>query len=299
MESPVTADAGTGWGLQGTLSSPTSSAEAVLGRGPSSLPPPLSSREHLEDKDHRPGWELSGLGQDACIPPPPLALKAPQAVGLETHLCIYPFLLPMVAGAKAQHGWPESLWAIAEQCNPYGGSGLASNSPVLSSAYAGCQILAPSLGSRASWRPTRRRAWWCPTWLLLVWVSGWPSRPAAPFASSTRRHCSTFRTSTWPHPSTTCSRVGQAGLCPDMLPLLSLYSLASAESLGPGCSWHRCLQCLPTLPVFPAGQQHLCVTCLLVCHGLLMVGTSLGFVVALPVPRLQGIPKVTGEQMRK
>ncbi|KAB0350825.1 hypothetical protein FD754_015682 [Muntiacus muntjak] len=38
----------------------------------------------------------------------------------------------------------------------------------------------------------------------------------------------------------------------------------------------------------------LSVTSLLVCHGLLMVGTSLGVVVALPVPRLQGIPKVTG-----
>lgn len=37
------------------------------------------------------------------------------------------------------------------------------------------------------------------------------------------------------------------------------------------------------------------MTSLLVCHGLLMVGTSLGIVVALPVPRLQGIPKVTGE----
>lgn len=37
------------------------------------------------------------------------------------------------------------------------------------------------------------------------------------------------------------------------------------------------------------------MTSLLVCHGLLMVGTSLGVVVALPVPRLQGIPKVTGK----
>lgn len=45
----------------------------------------------------------------------------------------------------------------------------------------------------------------------------------------------------------------------------------------------------------PAGPQRLSVSSLLVCHGLLMVGTSLGFVVALPVPRLQGIPKVTGE----
>nr|KAF6427153.1 Rho guanine nucleotide exchange factor 10 [Rousettus aegyptiacus] len=41
------------------------------------------------------------------------------------------------------------------------------------------------------------------------------------------------------------------------------------------------------------GHQRLSVTSLLVCHGLLMVGTSLGVIVALPVPRLQGIPKVT------
>ncbi|XP_054421828.1 rho guanine nucleotide exchange factor 10 [Pteronotus mesoamericanus] len=45
------------------------------------------------------------------------------------------------------------------------------------------------------------------------------------------------------------------------------------------------------------GQQRLSVTCLLVGHGLLLVGTSLGLVVALPVPRLQGIPKVTGRGM--
>ncbi|XP_059541818.1 rho guanine nucleotide exchange factor 10 isoform X8 [Myotis daubentonii] len=45
------------------------------------------------------------------------------------------------------------------------------------------------------------------------------------------------------------------------------------------------------------GPQRLSVTSLLVCHGLLMVGTSLGLVVALPVPRLQGIPKVTGRGM--
>ena len=34
---------------------------------------------------------------------------------------------------------------------------------------------------------------------------------------------------------------------------------------------------------------------LLVCYGLLLVGTNLGMTVALSVPRLQGIPKVTGE----
>ncbi|XP_064001931.1 rho guanine nucleotide exchange factor 10 isoform X3 [Pogoniulus pusillus] len=43
-----------------------------------------------------------------------------------------------------------------------------------------------------------------------------------------------------------------------------------------------------------SGQQRVSVTSLLVCHGLLLVGTNLGIIVALPVPRLQGIPKVTG-----
>ncbi|KAG8444945.1 hypothetical protein GDO86_009923 [Hymenochirus boettgeri] len=45
------------------------------------------------------------------------------------------------------------------------------------------------------------------------------------------------------------------------------------------------------------GQHRVSVTSLLVCHGLLMVGTNLGVIVALPVPRLQGIPKVTGRGM--
>uniref|UniRef100_A0A803TDL0 Rho guanine nucleotide exchange factor 10 n=1 Tax=Anolis carolinensis TaxID=28377 RepID=A0A803TDL0_ANOCA len=45
-----------------------------------------------------------------------------------------------------------------------------------------------------------------------------------------------------------------------------------------------------------AGQR-VSVTSLLVCHGLLLVGTNLGIIVALPVPRLQGIPKVTGRGM--
>ncbi|XP_069741305.1 rho guanine nucleotide exchange factor 10 isoform X2 [Narcine bancroftii] len=45
------------------------------------------------------------------------------------------------------------------------------------------------------------------------------------------------------------------------------------------------------------GQQRITVTSLLTCHGLLLVGTNLGVIVALPVPRLQGIPKVTGRGM--
>lgn len=44
-----------------------------------------------------------------------------------------------------------------------------------------------------------------------------------------------------------------------------------------------------------SGNQRVSVSSLLVCHGLLLVGTNLGVTVALSVPRLQGIPKVIGE----
>uniref|UniRef100_A0A8C4MBQ3 Rho guanine nucleotide exchange factor 10-like protein n=1 Tax=Equus asinus TaxID=9793 RepID=A0A8C4MBQ3_EQUAS len=43
------------------------------------------------------------------------------------------------------------------------------------------------------------------------------------------------------------------------------------------------------------GQKQLCVTSLLICQGLLWVGTDQGVIVLLPVPRLEGIPKITGE----
>lgn len=45
---------------------------------------------------------------------------------------------------------------------------------------------------------------------------------------------------------------------------------------------------------YSIGNQRVSVSSLLVCHGLLLVGTNLGVTVALSVPRLQGIPKVTG-----
>uniref|UniRef100_A0A3P9K0E8 Rho guanine nucleotide exchange factor 10 n=1 Tax=Oryzias latipes TaxID=8090 RepID=A0A3P9K0E8_ORYLA len=45
------------------------------------------------------------------------------------------------------------------------------------------------------------------------------------------------------------------------------------------------------------GNQRVLVSSLLVCHGLLLVGTNLGVTVGLSVPRLQGIPKVTGRGM--
>ncbi|XP_023663548.2 rho guanine nucleotide exchange factor 10 isoform X1 [Paramormyrops kingsleyae] len=46
-----------------------------------------------------------------------------------------------------------------------------------------------------------------------------------------------------------------------------------------------------------SGHQRVTVSCLLTCPGLLLVGTNLGVTVALSVPRLQGIPKVTGRGM--
>uniref|UniRef100_A0AAX7UV41 Rho guanine nucleotide exchange factor 10 n=1 Tax=Astatotilapia calliptera TaxID=8154 RepID=A0AAX7UV41_ASTCA len=52
----------------------------------------------------------------------------------------------------------------------------------------------------------------------------------------------------------------------------------------------------PVHSILP-GNQRVSVSSLLVCHGLLLVGTNLGVTVALSVPRLQGIPKVTGRGM--
>ncbi len=39
------------------------------------------------------------------------------------------------------------------------------------------------------------------------------------------------------------------------------------------------------------------VTSLLICQGLLWVGTAQGIIITLPVPKLEGIPKITGTQM--
>lgn len=48
-----------------------------------------------------------------------------------------------------------------------------------------------------------------------------------------------------------------------------------------------------------SGQKHVRVTSLLICQGLLWVGTDQGIIVLLPVPRLEGIPKITGEHPQK
>ncbi|XP_053307873.1 rho guanine nucleotide exchange factor 10-like protein [Spea bombifrons] len=45
------------------------------------------------------------------------------------------------------------------------------------------------------------------------------------------------------------------------------------------------------------GQKNVKVTALLVCQGLLWVGTDLGILITLPVPKLEGIPKITGKGM--
>uniref|UniRef100_A0AAR2KT21 DH domain-containing protein n=1 Tax=Pygocentrus nattereri TaxID=42514 RepID=A0AAR2KT21_PYGNA len=44
-------------------------------------------------------------------------------------------------------------------------------------------------------------------------------------------------------------------------------------------------------------QKSLRVTSLLICRGLLWVGTAQGIIVTLPVPKLEGIPKITGKGM--
>lgn len=54
---------------------------------------------------------------------------------------------------------------------------------------------------------------------------------------------------------------------------------------------------VPRFPfTFPStGQTGNRVTSLMVCQGLLWVGTSLGIIITLPVPRLEGIPIIRGE----
>ncbi|XP_017264413.1 rho guanine nucleotide exchange factor 10-like protein isoform X3 [Kryptolebias marmoratus] len=45
------------------------------------------------------------------------------------------------------------------------------------------------------------------------------------------------------------------------------------------------------------GQKSIQVTSLLICQGLLWVGTAQGLIITLPVPKLEGIPKITGKGM--
>ncbi|XP_078281813.1 rho guanine nucleotide exchange factor 10-like protein isoform X2 [Rhinoraja longicauda] len=54
---------------------------------------------------------------------------------------------------------------------------------------------------------------------------------------------------------------------------------------------------VPRNGLFTAGPRNILVTCLLVCQGMLWVGTNEGILVSLPVPKLEGIPKVTGKGM--
>ncbi|KAM4016581.1 rho guanine nucleotide exchange factor 10-like protein isoform 2-T4 [Anomaloglossus baeobatrachus] len=49
--------------------------------------------------------------------------------------------------------------------------------------------------------------------------------------------------------------------------------------------------------LLPPGQKSPRVTSLLICQGLLWVGTHLGILITLPVPKLEGIPKITGKGM--
>lgn len=50
----------------------------------------------------------------------------------------------------------------------------------------------------------------------------------------------------------------------------------------------------PLLSFSLTGPKSMQVTSLLICQGLLWVGTAHGAIITLPVPRLEGIPKITG-----
>lgn len=54
-------------------------------------------------------------------------------------------------------------------------------------------------------------------------------------------------------------------------------------------------QCNDTIAVCSLKGKSVCVTSLLICQGLLWVGTAQGIIITLPVPKLEGIPKITGE----
>lgn len=59
--------------------------------------------------------------------------------------------------------------------------------------------ICPVLSTRDSWRPIRKREWWCPTWWWPGWASGSPSARAPLCVFSTQRPWSTCRTSISQH----------------------------------------------------------------------------------------------------
>ncbi|MGH0132406.1 UNVERIFIED_CONTAM: hypothetical protein FKN15_049794 [Acipenser sinensis] len=69
-------------------------------------------------------------------------------------------------------------------------------------------------------------------------------------------------------------------------PLQEINISARTTFLSPGKSWG-----------IGGAQKHVRVTSLLICQGLLWVGTAQGIIVTLPVPKLEGIPKITGKGM--
>ncbi|XP_053337814.1 rho guanine nucleotide exchange factor 10-like protein isoform X3 [Clarias gariepinus] len=54
---------------------------------------------------------------------------------------------------------------------------------------------------------------------------------------------------------------------------------------------------ISTRSAYLSPGQTVCVTSLLICQGLLWVGTAQGIIITLPVPKLEGIPKITGKAM--
>nr|DBA15720.1 TPA: hypothetical protein GDO54_003192 [Pyxicephalus adspersus] len=64
------------------------------------------------------------------------------------------------------------------------------------------------------------------------------------------------------------------------------------------CIWASCRNRVTVLETEPLKvQKNPRVTTLMICQGLLLVGTDLGILITLPVPKLEGIPKITGKGM--
>ena len=77
--------------------------------------------------------------------------------------------------------------------------------------------------------------------------------------------------------------------------IASLQRRSGPSQVMTGGSFRSVPHVTPTPPSLPAaGQQSLRVSSLLLCQGLLWVGTAQGSIITLPVPKLEGIPKITG-----
>lgn len=109
------------------------------------------------------------------------------------------------------------------------------------------------------------------TWSIQVGGCGWPSVRGPPSTCSTQRAWNLYRKSTSPPELPTWHQVRES--LSDDVDQVSVWSMLLIIWLISG---------------------QVCVSSLLVCQGLLWVGTSQGVILCYPVPTLEGIPKIMG-----